>query len=164
MKKIIIYSTIFFIVGTLISPVLGMAIGETRNIILGLAPQEAVLSLADEIDKSRIENETKIQEMQAKIEEQQNQIMEQNEKLTQQQEDVNLQTAEIKTTQAEVVKSRDCSADVNKYCVSDSFREADKFDNFLKVYKDSFDKDAYEKYKKQFTEQYNNCQKSLLCK
>lgn len=156
MKKIIIYSTIFFIVGALISPILGMAIGETRNIILGLAPQEAVLSLADEIDKSRIENEAKIKEMQVKIDEQ-------NEKLSEQQKDVNLQTAEIKTTQAEIVKSRDCSADVNKYCISDSFREADRFDNFLKVYKDGFDKNAYEKYKKQFTEQYDKCQKALKC-
>lgn len=74
MKKIIIYSVIFFVVGMLLSPILGMAIGETRNIILGLAPQEAVLSLADEIDKSRIENEAKIQELQGLVEQQKSEL------------------------------------------------------------------------------------------
>lgn len=161
MKNILV--SIGVITGILIVPFLGMKFSPTRNFIMGLASDEAVMQLADKIDKSWIENGAKVQEMQIKIEEQQNQITKQNEKLIKQQEAVNSQATDIKNAQVEIVKNRDCSADVNKYCVSDSFREADKFDNFLKVYKDSFDKDAYEKYKKQFTEQYNNCQKALKC-
>jgi hypothetical protein len=56
MKKIIIYSIAFFVAGAVLSPVIGMTIGEIRNLILGLAPEEAVLALADEIDKNRVDN------------------------------------------------------------------------------------------------------------
>lgn len=164
MKKTIIYSVAFFIFGAVLSPVIGMAIGETRNLILGLAPEESVLELADKIDQNKEDNENKMQEMQMLIEQQKATIDEQAQKLSEAEGSIESQKSQIANVQAETVKSRDCSADVNKYCVSDSFREADKFDNFLKVYKDSFDKDAYEKYKKQFTEQYNNCQQALACK
>src|SRR3990167_2797852 len=46
------------IVGTaILSPVVGMGIGETRSLILGLAPDEAILQLSDKIDEQRITDE-----------------------------------------------------------------------------------------------------------
>lgn len=119
MKKLIIYSVIFFVVGAVLSPVIGMAIGGTRNIILGLAPQEAVLSLADEIDKSRIENETKIQEMQAKIDEQEVKIEEQNQKIVEvektEKEDVTVPDIQtIKNIASDVTY---CQTNASKYSI-----------------------------------------------
>lgn len=160
-KSIIIIGAV--ILGIII-PFLGMTITPTRNLILGLAPEDAILQLADKIDENRNESDFKIQELQSVIDAQQNQIAGQNTKLTEQQQNIDSQNTAIYATQTEVVKSRDCSSDVNKYCVSDSFREADKFADFLKVYEKNFDKDAYGKYKKQFTEQYDNCQRALTCK
>ena len=75
MKKFII-PIISGIVGIII-PVAGMTITPTRNFILGLAPDEAVLQLADKIDDSRVINEEKMQEMQKTIEAQQIKINEQ---------------------------------------------------------------------------------------
>lgn len=99
MKKVIIYSVIFFVVGMLLSPVLGMAIGETRNIILGLAPHEAVLSLADEIDKSRIENETKIQELQVLVEQQKSELESQKMLLEKEKREVAIQQVSVEKRQ-----------------------------------------------------------------
>jgi hypothetical protein len=63
MRKTIIYSIIFFIAGAFLSPVVGMAIGETRNLILGLAPEEAILILADKIDEESIRNDAQQQQL-----------------------------------------------------------------------------------------------------
>lgn len=46
-----------FIVGALISPIAGMAISSTRSLILGMAPDEAILTLADKIDQESGRND-----------------------------------------------------------------------------------------------------------
>jgi hypothetical protein len=55
MKKLILTFTIAIIIGAFLSPLVGMAIDQTRSLILGLAPEEAVLELADQIDTSKEE-------------------------------------------------------------------------------------------------------------
>lgn len=79
MKKFII-PAILVIAGIAI-PFIGMTISPTRNLILGLAPNEAVLALADKIDENRIssdqlktETDTKIAELQATIENQKSEL------------------------------------------------------------------------------------------
>ncbi|KKP68113.1 MAG: hypothetical protein UR66_C0008G0021 [Candidatus Moranbacteria bacterium GW2011_GWE1_35_17] len=74
MKKVLIVTGI--VIGILVVPFLGMTISPTRELIMGLAPDEAVLQLADKIDKSRAENESKIQELKVMNYEQQNKIQE----------------------------------------------------------------------------------------
>jgi hypothetical protein len=69
-----------------------MSIGETRNLILGLTPDEAVLQLADKIDSSRILNETKLSEFQSTIDAQQV-------KLAEQQKLIEKQTISLKNTE-----------------------------------------------------------------
>lgn len=58
MKKISLGILIGLIVGALISPVAGMAISSTRSLILGMAPNEAILTLADKIDQESGKNDT----------------------------------------------------------------------------------------------------------
>lgn len=50
MKKLSLGIFIGLIIGAIVSPIVGMAIGSTRSLILGLAPNEAILTLADKID------------------------------------------------------------------------------------------------------------------
>lgn len=57
MKKIILVGVIAFAIGAIISPVAGMAINFTRSLILGMAPEEAILVLADKIDEQNNANE-----------------------------------------------------------------------------------------------------------
>jgi len=77
MKKIIAIVTGSLVVGMIISPVLGMAIGSTRELILNMAPENVILQLADKIDSNRTEAEDKISELQAIVDSQKNQIEEQ---------------------------------------------------------------------------------------
>ncbi len=110
-------------------------------------------------EKQEIAN-NKIKELESLVAKQQQDIEKQNETIRQLEEKINDSVANVEEN---VEKNKDCSADVNKYCVSDSFMDADKFEKFLDHYKESFDDAAYQKYKKQFTEQFNNCQKALRC-
>lgn len=56
-------------IGAVISPVLGMAISPTRNLIMSMAPQEAVLTLANKIkqketgEQQKLSSEEKVQEI-----------------------------------------------------------------------------------------------------
>ena len=85
MNKIIATAAI---VGTaILSPIVGMGIGQTREAILGLAPDEAVLQLADKIDQSSVkvdESSALVSSVQAKITEQEGQLAEYQEKLIEQ--------------------------------------------------------------------------------
>ena len=57
MKKLILVGILAFAVGATISPVAGMALSSTRNLILGMAPEEAILVLADKIDEESNRND-----------------------------------------------------------------------------------------------------------
>ena len=78
MKKIILVGVVTFFAGAMISPVAGMAISSTRNLILGMAPSEAILTLADKIDEESGKNE----EQEQKLSELNNATTQQNEELT----------------------------------------------------------------------------------
>ncbi|KKP68112.1 MAG: hypothetical protein UR66_C0008G0020 [Candidatus Moranbacteria bacterium GW2011_GWE1_35_17] len=169
MKKYLII--IGVTIGILAVPFLGMTISPTRELIMGLAPDEAVLQLADRIDDNKIElqNEianknNKINELQSSIDQQEMKILEQQKLIDTQKSDVASTRAESQVTVATVMKQKDCSIDMNKYCVSDSFTDPDKFKKFLKVYEEDFSKSEYEKYKDKFTKEFNSCQEALKCK
>lgn len=165
MKKTLIIVGI--VAAVILLPVLGMAISPTRNLLLGLAPDEQILALADKIDENRLSNEQAKSETDAKITEMQSIIDSQKVELTSYQQQVAGQEAKIEenktniqATNTVVAKQKDCSADVAKYCVSDSFKDASEFANFLKAY-EKFDN--YSEYKSKYTTQFNNCQKALKC-
>ena len=167
MKKIILVGVIAFAIGAIISPIAGMAINSTRSLILGMVPDEAILVLADKIDSNNVENENKIAELQSTIDNQnteianyQQQVETLNTNITEAKVELQSTNTAIKTTNETIAKQKDCSADVNKYCVSESFRDAGEFKNFLKAYEDF---DNYNDYKDKFTKQFNNCQNALKC-
>lgn len=88
-----------FVFGLMLSPILGMAIGETRNLILGLAPEEAVLTLADEIDKNRENNLSQdeiIKNQELQISELENLTEQQKKELEDQKESFDQSQSEIK--------------------------------------------------------------------
>jgi septal ring factor EnvC (AmiA/AmiB activator) len=61
----------------ILSPVAAMSVTPVRDALLGLAPEEQIVTLADEIDKSRVDNEQKLTELQELISTQQKTIDEQ---------------------------------------------------------------------------------------
>jgi len=63
MKKTILLILIGFIVGALVSPAAGMALSSTRDLILGMAPDDAILALADKIDQESGKNEEQEQKI-----------------------------------------------------------------------------------------------------
>lgn len=166
MKKVTIYSVIFFVVGAVLSPVIGMAIGETRNLILGLAPEEAVLELADKIDQNKEDNENKMQEMQTLIEQQKVTINEQSQKL--------LETKQVLENAPNEEEIKTIASDVT-YCQTNASNYTpEKY----KVYKEMpektedgcIDKDSsscekavnkseknFEEYKLKYAEYHNKC-------
>ncbi len=159
-------SLIVGIVGIVI-PVVGMTITPTRNLILGLAPEEVILQLADKIDETRVnvdqnkkDGDNKIQELQLLIDSQKSQIEEQQKTINEQSGQISSSKSEIQTVQNTIVKNKDCSVDVNKYCVSDSFTDPDKFKKFLKNYEQF---DNYSEYKDKYTKQFNKCQEAIKC-
>ncbi|MBU2025579.1 MAG: hypothetical protein ABIC19_00590 [Patescibacteria group bacterium] len=106
MKKFVFISAGSLIVGALLSPVAGMAINGTRSLILGLAPEDAILTLADEIDSSKADQQQSKSEMQAKTTELQSLIDDQQNQITEQQSIIDEQSAELDkqksaTTQAQ---------------------------------------------------------------
>jgi chromosome segregation ATPase len=162
MNKIIIIA-ISSIVGLAI-PVIGLTISPTRDILLGLSPDEAVLALADKIDENRVSSEqtdAKIMDLQSTIESQQSEIENYREQIESQNDKIETVNTDVKTTNETVVKQKYCNTEVNKYCVSDSFKYSDEFTDFLKAY-ESFEN--YNEYKTKYTTQFDNCQKALKCK
>lgn len=104
MKKIIIISVGTFFIGLLLSPVVGMVIGSTRELILGMAPEEAILEIADKIDTDKQEMEQRLLDMQITIDSQQSQLTEYENKVISQDVAIQTQQQEITRTQTEFSK------------------------------------------------------------
>ena len=103
MKKTILIIICSLFVGALLSPFIGMAMGGTRSFILGLAPDESILSLASEIDSSK-------EEMQAKIDEQ-NQI-------------IQAKTEELETLKSETL-SKEEAEEATNIAVAEKMKETE---------------------------------------
>lgn len=103
-KRIVVYAIAALIAGLVISPFVGMAIGSTRSLILGLAPDEAVLQLADKIDDDRAGVDQKTNELQSLIDTQNSQIADQ-------QKIIEEQKAELTTQKGEVSQAKTAAAE-----------------------------------------------------
>jgi|GEM_PF-4077777 len=163
MKQFII-PIISGIVGIII-PVAGITITPTRDLILGLAPDEAVLQLADKIDENRINFDTKMVGNEQKIIELQSIIDDQKIELSnykQQVESQNVKITEIKSgnqiIQTQVDKQTECSKLYGEQplCQSDTrYRTKDKFEKML----DELEISKDEKYRR--TKIFNKCQEII---
>jgi len=156
-KKLI---TLVIIAGVIGTPMLAMSISPTRDLLLGMTSDEAVLALADEIDESRVDNENKIQELQSIIDNQSIELTNYREQVEEQNNEIENVNTSVKNTNETIEKQKDCNVDISKYCVSDSFKSYDEFSSFLTAY-EKFNN--YSEYKTKYTNQFNNCQKALKC-
>lgn len=161
MRKILI-PIISGVVGIII-PVAGMTITPTRNLILGLAPEDAILQLADKIDETKVsidktdtENNNKMQELQTTIEAQQVRLAEQQKVIDGQNSQINSTKMESQTTQNQVNNESECRKlySANPECTISNkiYRTKSAFDDFVDDQKENYDaSDADIKgYKKTF--------------
>ncbi|HBR71193.1 MAG TPA: hypothetical protein DEA27_00090 [Candidatus Moranbacteria bacterium] len=138
MKKFLI-PIVSGVVGIII-PIAGMTITPTRDLILGLAPEEAVLKLADKIDENRVsleQSNAKIAELQAIVDSQNAKLVEQNKLIDSQKalvEKTNTDVAAINTSISSQI-SAECqtkktslekSLESAKDGLSDCIKNADK--------------------------------------
>ncbi|MFC1609107.1 hypothetical protein ACFL2R_02115 [Patescibacteria group bacterium] len=114
MKKIIIYSISFFVVGAILSPVMGMAMEKTRSLILGLAPEDLVLESVNKVNKDKKDHKIKIQEMQSLIAQQKTTIEEQSQEISETEQVIQNSPSEeeIKVIASDVAY---CQANANNY-------------------------------------------------
>lgn len=157
MKKTL--TTLAIAAGVISAPVLSMSITPTRELLLGLTPDEQILAIADKLDTDKTELQQKLDDKEQKITELQSALDAQSQQMTEQQEATEQKVAEVQET---VVRQKDCSADVARYCVSDSFMDKDKFEKMMNNYKQHGD-DVYEKWLPEKKALFDNCQKALKC-
>ncbi len=152
-------------------PVLGMTISPTRDALISLTTSdEKILALADKIDEQRVatdqtktENDAKINELQTQISDQQKVIDDQKKTIETSQKTVETVKADIVATNTVVAKQKDCSADVNRWCISSYDNDPDLYEKTLDAAKKSLSASEYNKVKNRITEQYDNCQKAKKC-
>ena len=163
MKKVLII--IGVVAGILIVPVLGMAITPTRDLILGIAPKQAILKLADTIDENRINSDSKISELQSIIDTQQAKLTEQQQTIDSQSSQINSVKNESQSTQVKVNNEAECRKLYldNPECKSAVYRTKSAFDKYIADTKKRIsqnntgeDIDAYKKT-------YSTCQ-SIIAK
>ena len=93
MKKILLIILILLI--AILAPIIGMGIGETRELILGLAPEDAILELADKIDINKVNLEDEITNLEGIIDSQEEKILEQQKIINSQTEQISSQTESL---------------------------------------------------------------------
>lgn len=143
------------IVGTaIVSPIVGMGIGETREAILGLAPEDAIVQLADRIDQSSSKSDESailVNSLQSKIAEQDLKIAEYETKL-------NTQEIEQRRVSSTISSQSLCSklSTEQPICLQDSrYQTKQAFDKML----DELEIDRKEKDRR--TSVFNKCQEIL---
>jgi hypothetical protein len=156
MKKTLI--TFGIVVGIIATPILGMSIMPTRSLILGMASDEQILTLADEIDKSRVENEHKITELQSVIDNQQTELAGYQEKIT-------LQNSKIenikKETQEKFNNDDNCRKLYfeNTECSRPEFRNKSEFNKMIESY--MIEKTDWKAYRDKKLVVFEKCQEII---
>lgn len=114
--------TVAIVATAILSPIVGMAIGETRSLILGLAPDEAVLQLADKIDEQRVtaeqakaESDQKTGELQSVVADQQAQLVGQQQMIDEQ---VKANAENLKTLSCQALQKKTPWCSETKYALS----------------------------------------------
>lgn len=164
-KKLIILVIIAGIIGT---PIIAMSISPTRDLLLGMTSDEAVLALADKIDESRVDNEKKIQELQSTIDNQseelsnyQKQIEEQNNKIS----ETSLENNEIKENINNEIECQKLYIENNE-CNHQNYQTKSNFDKLMETYKkmDSINNEKTNIYERNYKEKkpiFDKCQEII---
>lgn len=106
----------------LVIPIAGMSITPIRNVILGLAPDEAVLELAEKIDAQRVaaeqakaKSDQKTTELQSTVADQQTQLAEQQRMIDEQ---AKIAAENKKEAECQVIKQKTSWCGEKKYTLS----------------------------------------------
>ena len=143
-------STKILLVGSVIlffalSPVIGKAVeNTTKSLFPGLSTDKKLETVADVVDDNRLQAEFKIKELQSIIDSQQVKLAE--------------QQKQIEASDKSIVQSRDCSADVAKYCQS-WFMTPESFESHVSNRSAENEKIMRDR----FTTSFNRCQNALSC-
>lgn len=123
MKTLII--TVVVVTTAILSPIVGMGITQTREAILGLAPDEAVLELADKIDQSNV----KVDATNAVVDSLSTKITEQNAKIVDSQVQLGEQVAK---TQTIIATTKDaCTTSIETACTDERFKSKSEFNDMV---------------------------------
>lgn len=159
MNKAIVTAAI--VATAILSPIAGMAITQTREALLGLAPEEAVLRLADKIDASSAksdETSALVESLQAKVTEQEGRIEEYEEKLASQETSINKNNASVAAANESIASEASCKKLYieNPECTVGNkiYRSKSNFDSFINGEKDRASSSDIEKYQRT----YSSCQ------
>jgi len=158
MKKFLI--PIVSVVAGIIIPVAGMTITPTRDLILGLAPDEAVLQLADKIDENRINSDSKIEELQSTINAQQAKLTEQQKLIDSQASQITSVKTESQTTQVKVDNEAECRKLYidNPECKSAVYRSKSAFDKYIVDTKKRIEQNNTDEDIDAYKRTYSTCQ------
>lgn len=172
------FLSVLVITVVVLSPVLAMGVSPTRHLLLGLVPEEAVLTLADEIDKTRIEMEAKLTELQATVEVQNQsingyelKIAEQEGRLSEQEKMLNSQAATVasqaqaqQSLNTKVANQAQCQKlySENIYCGNKTYKTKAAFDDYIEDLEDKDDEHVdIDKMIKSAKEKYKKCQEII---
>jgi len=108
MKKSTIITIAGILIFGLITPIIGMTISPTREILLGLSPEDSILKLADQIDTNRVSIDQKITELQLQVSSQQQTVDDQKKIIEDYQKQVDSVKSESKLVQESVSNETSC--------------------------------------------------------
>jgi hypothetical protein len=149
----------------ILSPVAAMSVTPVRDALLGLAPEEQIVTLADEIDKSRVENEQKVAVLQEQVstltsqnEELSKAIEAQNVKVTEQAKAMEATKVETAAVAVKVSNQTECTELYrnNQVCTQKRYRDRTAFDKMIDDIKDSESDDV-----KPRTKFFEKCQEII---
>jgi Skp family chaperone for outer membrane proteins len=163
MKKILLTSGIAIF--GLATPFLAMTITPAREALLGLAPDEAVLALADKIDTDRVDIESELSQKDEDIQKLQSTLDAQQAKLAEQQEMIDENNKAVLETKIAVKNANDttdslakeqCEAEKKLHC-SDKYLTKKSFDKYL----DDFGDDLNSEMENDLEKRFDRCQNIL---
>ncbi|KKP89647.1 MAG: hypothetical protein US57_C0015G0027 [Candidatus Moranbacteria bacterium GW2011_GWC2_37_73] len=100
------------IVALVALPSIGMAVSPTRNLLLGMLPWEATLTLADKIDTNKSEVDTQVQALQATVNSQQTLLDEQ--QRIKDEEQAKKETLEKQTAEQNIADEKESACEAAK--------------------------------------------------
>lgn len=111
----------------ILSPVASMGISPVREALLGLAPEEQIINLAEQIDTNRLANEQKLAENEAKLTELQELVAKQNETISTQQKALETTNSQVSKSMSQPVLSED-QARKKSAAIAEQERQEMEFD------------------------------------
>jgi hypothetical protein len=154
----------------ILSPVASMGITPVREALLGLAPEDQIVALADKIDESRVENEQKqteneqkLTDLQASLDAANTVIAEQKKTLEGQSEKNAAVEKALVEQKADSDKKAECAMTYasHPYCKADAYRTKSGFESEKSNINKSENEEIKKEELKRAAERYGECQEII---